>query len=128
MLSLAFSFAAANLILGWSFFRKYRERVRSETADALRYHRIADYLGRPIPLEFEYRTGEGSPVRVEADVDEIYHYGRDYFLKGRQPGGKRSFIYKWSRIVRPKARRDGRDLGSLDELFHAAGGEARAAA
>jgi hypothetical protein len=128
MLILASAFAALSLLLAWSFFRKYQERIRLETLNALRYHRIADYLGRPIPLSFEYRPEGGPSARVELDVDEIYHYGRDYFLKGRAPGGKRSLIYKWDRIAHPRVRPEGRALVSLDELFRAAGGEARAAA
>jgi hypothetical protein len=128
MLSLTFPFGALSLLLGWSFFRKYQERVRQETLGAMRYHRIADYLGQPIPLAFEYRPHTGPAGPVEVDVDEIYHYGRDYFLKGRAPGAKRSQVYKWDRVSRPRVRREGRDLGSLDELFQAAGGESRAAA
>jgi hypothetical protein len=128
MLSLTLPFGALSLLLGWSFFRKYQERVRLETLDALRYHRIADYLGHPIPMAFEYRSDDGPPHPMELDVDEIYHYGRDYFLKGRIPGAKRSLIYKWDRVSRPRVRREGRDLGSLEELFRTAGGEARAAA
>lgn len=120
MLPLTLPFAALGLLLGWSFFRKYQARVRLETLNALRYHRIADYLGRPIPLDFEYRPEGGAAVRVEADVEEIFHYGRDYFLKGRSPDGKRSMVYKWNRISRPRVRHAGRDLGSLDELFQAA--------
>jgi hypothetical protein len=128
MLSLTFPFGALSLLLGWSFFRKYQERVRLETLDAMRYCRIADYLGHPIPMAFEYRPEDGPAQAVEVDVDEIYHYGRDYFLKGRIAGAKRSLIYKWDRVSRPRVRREGRDLGSLDELFLAAGGESRAAA
>lgn len=128
MLSLVAIFASLSLLLIWSFFRKYQQRVRLETLDVLRYHRIADYLGRPIPLAFEYRP-EGAPaVQVEVDVDEIYHYGRDYFLKGRALGEKRSAIYKWDRVSSPRVRQGGRGLGSLDELFQAAGSGARAAA
>lgn len=128
MLTLAIASAASSLLLAWSFFRKYQHRVRLETLDALRYHRIADYLGRPIPLAFEYRPAGGAAMRVDLDVEEIYHYGRDYFLKGRAPEGKRSLIFKWDRVTRPRVRHEGRDLGSLDELFQAAGGRARAAA
>jgi hypothetical protein len=128
MISLTLPFGVLSLLLAWSFFRKYQDRVRLETLDALRYHRVADYLGHPIPLAFEYRSDEGPARPIEVDVDEIYHYGRDYFLKGRMPGAKRSQIFKWDRVTRPKVRREGRDLGSLDELFRSAGGEARAAA
>lgn len=128
MISLTFPFGALSLFLGWSFFRKYQERMRLETLEALRYHRIADYLGHPIPLAFEYRPDGGPALTLEVDVDEIYHYGRDYFLRGRVPGAKRSQIYKWDRVSHPQVRREGRDLGSLDELFRAVGGEARAAA
>lgn len=128
MLTLAIAFAALSLLLAGSFFRKYQHRVRMETLDALRYHRIADYLGRPIPLAFEYRHDDGPAIRVDIDVDEIYHYGRDYFLKGHTPQGKRSQVFKWDRITRPRVRHGNRDLSSLEELFQAAGGQARAAA
>ncbi len=120
MITLALFFAARGLSLGWSFFRKYQARVRLETLNALRYHRIADYLGRPIPLDFGYRSEGGADVHVEAEVEEIFHYGKDYFLKARGLGGKRSSVYKWERISRPRVRPAGRDLGSLDELFQAA--------
>ena len=128
MLILALVFPALGWLLAWSFIGKYRQRVRLEALDRLRYLRIADYLGRPIPLAFEYRPEGGRPVKVEVDVDEIYHYGRDYFLKGCLPGGKRSLIYKWNRVSRPRVRYEARDLSSLAELFPAAGGLVRAAA
>jgi len=128
MLTLAFAFAALSLLLAGSFFRKYQHRVRMETLNALRYHRIADYLGRPIPLAFEYRPDGGPATRMDVDVDEIYHYGRDYFLKGHTPEGKRSQVFKWNCVSRPRVRHGNRDLASLDELFQAAGGQARAAA
>jgi len=128
MMTLTLIFAAMGLILAGSFFRKYQNRVRAETLDSLRYHRIADYLGRPIPLAFEYRHDDGPATRVDIDVDEIYHYGRDYFLKGHTPQGKRSQVFKWDRITRPRVRHGNRDLSSLEELFQAAGGQSRAAA
>jgi hypothetical protein len=128
MPTLVLAFIGLSLLLAWSFFRKYQHRVRLETLDALRYHRIADYLGRPIPLAFEYRPAGSPAMRVDLDVEEIYHYGRDYFLKGRAPEGKRSLIFKWDRVSRPRVRHEERHLGSLDELFQAAGGQARAAA
>jgi len=128
MLTLAFAFAVLGPLLAWSFYRKYQNRVRLETLNALRYHRIADYLGRPISLTFEYRHSAGQAAQVELEVDEIYHYGRDYFLKGRAPNGKRSLVYKWDRVFRPRVRHDHRELASLDELFRTAGSHARAAA
>lgn len=119
MLILSMAFAALSLILGLSFYRKYEARLRFESQNTLRYSRIADYFGRPILLVFEYRTeNAGVPSRVEADVDEIYHYGRDYFLKGHSPDRKRCQIYKWSRISNPRIRIDGRTLESLDALFN----------
>jgi hypothetical protein len=128
MLTLAFAFAALGLLLAGSFFRKYQSRVRLETLDSLRYHRVADYLGRPIPLAFEYRHADGPAKQVDLDVDEIYHYGRDYFLKGRTPQGERSMVFKWDRVSRPRVRHEDRHLASLDELFQASGGQSRAAA
>src|SRR3569832_596275 len=128
MLTLAFVIGALGLLLAGSFFRKYQNRVRLETLEALRYHHIADYLGRPIPLAFEYRHADGAAKRVDLDVEEIYHYGRDYFLKGRTPHGERSMIFKWDHVSRPRVRHEDRDLASIDELFQAPGGQSRAAA
>ncbi len=121
MLALAFPFFS--LILGHSFYRKYQARLRSQHQNTLRYNRIGDYYGSPIQLTFEYRFGENvAPIVVEADVDEIYHYGNDYFLKGHSPDRRRCQIYKWSRIANPRARFDGRNLESLEQLFTAAEG------
>jgi hypothetical protein len=118
MLSLALIFAALSALLGFNFYRKYEARLRSESQSILRYSRIADYFGTPISLAFEYRFDEnGQAVNVEANVDEIYHYGRDYFLKGHSPDGKRSHVYKWSRITHLRGRSDGRNLDSLEALF-----------
>jgi hypothetical protein len=128
MLLTACGFAALSALLALGFFRKYRDRLGHEAQSLARYHRIADYYGRAIPLAFEYRAGEGGPETIEADVDEIYHYGRDYFLKGRSPDGKRSQVYKWSRVSQPRVRFDGRTVESLEQLFHDADGGARAAA
>ena len=123
MLMLASSFAFLSVILGHGFYRKYRSRLRIQSQNTMRYNRIGDYLGRPILLAFEYRFDAGEPAsRVEADVEEIYHYGNDYFLKGHSPDGKRCQIYKWSRIANPRARFDGRNLESLEQLFSAAEG------
>lgn len=128
MLLLASGFAATGAFLALGFFRKYRERLDLEALSLARYHRIADYYGRAIPLAFEYRGADGLAVTVEADVDEIYHYGCDYFLKGRSPDGRRSLVYKWNRVERPRVRFDGRAVDSLEQLFLGAGDGARAAA
>lgn len=116
MLSSVFAFLS--LILGLNFYRKYRMRLRLQSQNTMRYDRIADYYGRPILLAFEYSYGAAeAPTTVEADVDEIYHYGDDYFLKGHSPDRKRSRIYKWSRVSNPRVRFDGRNLESLEQLF-----------
>lgn len=131
MLLAACGFAALSALLALGFHRKYRERLEHDALSVARYHRIADYYGRPIPLSFEYRAGEACPETVETDVDEIYHYGRDYFLKGRSPDGRRSQVYKWSRIGNPRVRFDGRKVDSVEQLFQGAPGAnsgARAAA
>jgi hypothetical protein len=129
MLILAIAFFSLGLISAFSFYKKYEARLRFESVNAMRYSRIADYYGRPILLAFEYRLNEtDAPALVEADVDEIYHYGRDYFLKGRSPDRKRSQIFKWSRVSNPRVRYDGRNLVSLEELFMAAEGGPQAAA
>jgi hypothetical protein len=132
MLMLASTFAFLSVILGHGFYRKYRSRLRIQSQNTMRYNRIADYFGRAIPLAFEYRfnAGEAASI-VEADVDEIYHYGNDYFLKGHSPDGKRCQIYKWSRIANPRVRFNGRNLESLEQLFSfssAEGSGSRAAA
>jgi hypothetical protein len=120
MLFLSIAFAALSLLLGISFHGKYLARVRSCMLDTARYSRIGDYYGRPILFVFQYRPdGAVAALAVETDVDEIYHYGRDYFLKGRSPDGKRSQVFKWSRISNPRVRYDGRNLGSLEALFQA---------
>jgi hypothetical protein len=123
MLMLASTFAFLSVILGQGFYRKYRSRLRIQSRSAMRYDRIADYFGRPILLAFEYRFDAGEAASmVEADVDEIYHYGEDYFLKGHSPDGKRCRIYKWSRIANPRIRINGRNLDSLEQLFSVAEG------
>jgi hypothetical protein len=121
MLILMLAFSGLSLFLGFGFYRKYEARLRSQTLNTMRYHRIADYYGSPILLAFEYRPNDtDAPVPVEADVDEIYHYGRDYFLKGRSRDRKHCQIFKWSRVSNPRIRFDGRNLESLEALFTAA--------
>jgi hypothetical protein len=129
MLTLVLIFSCASLFLGFGFYRKYEARLRSESLNTTRYSRIADYYGRPILLAFEYRLdGTEALIEVEADVDEIYHYGRDYFLKGQSRDRKHCQIFKWSRISNPRVRYDGRNLVSLEELFVAAEGGSKAVA
>lgn len=129
MMMMAIGFTALSAILGREFYRKYRIRLGVEAATATRYHRIADYFCRPIPLAFEYRCGEtGTATVVEADVEEIFHYGRDYFLKARSAGGKHSRIYQWNRIANPRIRSVDRPLDSLEELFLEAEGRSIQAA
>ena len=118
---LATAFASISLILGFSFYRKYQARLHLEALNTMRYSRVADYYGRPILLEFDYRFDHSeSPSRVEADIEEIYHYGRDYFLKGHSPDRKHCRIFKWIRISNPRVRYDGPAFASLDQLFLAA--------
>jgi hypothetical protein len=118
MLMLSSAFAFLSLILGRSFYRKYQTRLRLQSQNTMRYNRIADYYGRPILLAFEYSFGAAdAPATVEADVDEIYHYGNDYFLKGHSSDRKQRRIYKWSRVSNPRVRFDGRSLESLEQLF-----------
>lgn len=118
MLLLSLAFAFLSLMLGRSFYLKYQTRLRLQSQNTMRYNRIADYYGRPILLTFDYSFGAAeAPTKVEADVDEIYHYGNDYFLKGRSPDRKRPRIYKWNRISNPRVRVDGGNLESLEQLF-----------
>ncbi|MDB5106495.1 MAG: hypothetical protein JWP91_4184 [Fibrobacteres bacterium] len=127
MLALPFSFLS--LLLGFSFYRKYQARLDSASMNTMRYKRIGDYYGCPILLAFEYRfNADESPTLVEADVDEIYHYGNDYFLRGHSPDRKRCQIYKWGRIANPRIRFDGRNLESLEQLFTVAEGSGSRAA
>ena len=120
MLMLALALAFLSLLLGNGFYRKYRSRLHSQSQTAMRYNRLADYYGRPILLAFEYRIKTTQALSlIEADVDEIYHYGNDYFLKGHSADGKRCQIFKWSRIANPRVRFTGRNLESLEQLFAA---------
>lgn len=129
MLMLASTFAFLSVILGHGFYRKYRSRLRIQSQNTMRYNRVADYFGRPIPLAFEYRVQANEKASVvEADIDEIYHYGNDYFLKGQSPDGKRYRVYKWSRIANPRLRFGGSNLESLEQLFSAAEGSGSRAA
>ena len=128
MLLLSPAFAAISIMLALGFYRKYEQRLRSGDLDATRYSRIGDYYGRPILLAFEYRPATSeTPSNVEVDVDEIYHYGRDYYLKGHSPDRKRRQVFKWSRVSHPRVRHDGRTVESLEALFLAAENDARRA-
>ena len=130
MLLLAIPFSLLSVILGYSFYRKYQARLRSASQNSARYKRIGDYYGTPILLAFEYRFHSvETPAPLEVDVEEIFHYGNDYFLKGHSSDRKCCQIFKWSRIEHPRIRFDGRNLESLEQLFSAADGTgARAAA
>lgn len=129
MLMLVVGFASLSFLLGFSFYRKYQTRLGIDSLSK-RYSRIADYCGRPIHLQFDYRQ-EGSErwESVDANVEEIYHYGDDYFLKGHAAAGKRGLIYKRSRITNLRIDARGQELRSLEGLFaEAEGAGSRAAA
>jgi hypothetical protein len=129
MLMLAVGFGSVSFLLSFSFYRKYQARLSVDSLSK-RYSRIADYCGRPVHLNFDYRLeGSESWEPVEADVDEIYHYGDDYFLKGYIGSGKRGRIYKRSRISNLKIDARGQELRSLENLLvEADGGGSHAAA
>ncbi len=117
MLMLVFGFALVSFLLGFSFYRKYQTRLSIDSLSK-RYARIADYNGRPVHLQFDYRQ-EGSErwESVDANVEEIYHYGDDYFLKGHASAGKRGLIYKRNRITNLRIDARGQELRSLEGLL-----------
>ncbi|GEM_PF-2690265 len=129
MLMLVVGFTSVCFLLGFSFYRKYQSRLSVDSLSK-RYSRIADYCGRPVRLQFDYRQ-EGTErwESVDANVDEIYHYGTDYFLKGHASAGKRGLIYKRNRITNLRIDARGHELRSLvDLLVEADAGGSRAAA
>ncbi len=117
MLMLTLGFSTAAVALGLSFYRKYRTRLAADLL-AHRYARIADYKGRPIHLSFDYRAeGRADWVAVEAEVDEIFHYGAHYFLKGYADAGKLPRVYKRDRIGRIRAAADASGLGAAARIL-----------
>jgi hypothetical protein len=118
MLILAVGFSSVCSLLGYLFYRKYQVHLSTDFNALTQYARIEDYHGRPIRLAFLYLSDEGQEwLTVQADVDEIYHYGRDYFLKGYVGPDPRCRIFKWSRISQFTLRTNGRNLHSLEELI-----------
>lgn len=108
--------------LACNFYHKYRGRLRYGPA-SLAYARVADYHGTPLPLAFEYRSEDGRRwFSVEADVDEIYHYGSDYFMRGCGLTDRQGNVFKWNRIANLRIRSDGRSLDSVDALLGVAAG------
>lgn len=108
--------------LTFNFYHKYRSRMRFGTP-AADYSRIADYHGIPLPLAFEYRAVEGGPwFLVEVDIDEIYHYGTDYFLRGFGLADRIGATFKWNRVANLRIRSNGRSLDSVEALLGEAAG------
>ena len=117
MLILAMGFFSVTAILGYNFYRKYNSRLHIHTFSK-RYSRIADYQGPPVTLHFDYLQEVGNTYEsVNAQVDEIYHYGADYFLKGFLESGKGSCIYKRNRIVNLKIDAKGPELNTFVNLL-----------
>lgn len=115
LMALGFTGASAGLL--FNFYRKYRARL--DVGEAVRqYHRIADYHGVPLALAFQYRTEEGGAcIRLEVDVDEIYHYGPDYFMRGFGVPDRKGHIFKGNRITDLHFRSDGRNVDSVEALL-----------
>ena len=105
------------------FYRKYLLRLRFGMASK-DYARIADYHGIPLPLAFEYRfEGDAQWSPVEVEVDEIYHYGADYFLRAFGLPEQQGQIFKWDRIAKLRIRSNGRSLKSVEALLGEAVGQ-----
>lgn len=115
LMALGFSGASAGLFL--NFYRKYKARLHAG-GSVRQYARIADYRGVPLPLAFRYRAEEGgAPITLEVDVDEIYHYGPDYFIRGFGVPDRKGNTFKGSRISNLRFRTDGRNLESVEALL-----------
>lgn len=115
LMALGFTGASAGLFL--NFYRKYKARL--DVGEGIRqYARIADYRGVPLPLTFQYRAEDGGAwTRLEVDVDEIYHYGPDYFLRGLGLPDRKGHTFKGSRIMDLQFRSGGRNLESVEALL-----------
>jgi hypothetical protein len=117
MLMWTLAFFSVSILLGFSFYRKYRARLNVDSLSK-RYSRIGDYIGRPIHLNFDYRPeGSAGWESVDADVDEIYHYGNDYFLKGYAGAGRRGRVFKRSRMINLRIEAHGSELQSIEGLL-----------
>lgn len=117
MTMMALGFAGVSAALSTNFYRKYRARLQVG-GHVLQYSRIADYQGVPLALAFDYRCEEGDAwSRVKVDVNEIYHYGPDYFVRGFGVPDRKGQIFKWNRIANLTIRADGRSLGSVEALL-----------
>ena len=130
MLVMASGFIAVCILLSISFYRRYRSHLGANSPAGCeptlqdtpgQYARIEDYHGLPIALAFDYLDDENAWSYARVDVDEIYHYGRDYFLKGRNSQDRRCRIFKWSKIANVALRSGGRNLRFVQDLM----GEAR---
>lgn len=117
MTMMALGFTGVCAALSLNFYRKYR--VRLGAGGPIReYHRVADYQGVPLALSFEYKSEDGdSWTPIEVDVDEIYHYGADYFMRGYGLPDRKGNIFKLNRIARMRRRSDGRSLDSVQALL-----------
>lgn len=117
MTMLALGFAGVSATLTLNFYHKYRARLQVG-GHILQYSRIADYQGVPLALAFDYRSEDGDAwIHIQVDVNEIYHYGPDYFVRGFGVPDRKGQIFKWSRIANLTIRADGRALGSVEALL-----------
>lgn len=117
MLMLVTGFSSLCVFLGLLFYRKYRQHLQALAFAPARYARVGDYNGRPLPMICEYLSEQGRRLIVKVDVVEIYHYGRDYFLKGYAGPDRRSQVLKLNRITRITLQWNGHCLRSPDELI-----------
>lgn len=110
-------------VMSFNFYRKYRLRLHFGATTG-QYSRIADYTGIPLPLAFEYRSEEGGRwFPVEVDVEEIYHYGSEYFMRGSDAVARKGNIFKWNRVAKLRFRSSGRSLDSVEALLGEAAGQ-----
>lgn len=117
MLILTIGFSSVSLLLGLNFFRKYASRLSAHNGGN-RYSRIADYHGRPIHLHFDYQLEDGKHWEaVETEVDEIFHYGPDYFLRGNAPNHKSARLYQRNRIANLKMDGQGPEIKVVKNLL-----------
>jgi hypothetical protein len=118
MLVMAIGFTSVSVILSYNFFRKYRAQLQGEVMSK-RYSRIADYYGQPMRVQFDYlQEGSETWSHINVNVSEIYHYGKDYFLKGTAGKGIPGRSYKHSRMLNLKIEEVGYQMQAFERLLN----------